>query len=772
MRRPAGLPAQPTALLHRAAELEALTQALADGTRLLTLTGPGGVGKTRLAIELAHNIESTFPDGVVFVDLSLCDTPDAALAAIARTMDVEGTARVSLLYSLCRSLSRRRLLLLLDGFEHAVGAAPSIAELLVHCPGLVMLLTSQVPLRLRWERVQPVAPLVPPDPNCSTLEELSANPCVQLFAQRARAILPEFTLTDANAGAVAEICSRLEGLPLAIELMAARINVLTPSTMAARLEEQFTLLRHPAPDVPDRQHSLAATLDWSFELLSEAERTLLSRMAPFAGGFDLDMATAMAGPETAEIGVLQRLASLVDKSFLVPDLNHTKEPRFRFLETVRAYVEERARQCGELDSARERHFLYFLELARQAWRAADTERQGSWFARLSREMANLSEAFRWAAGRTSEADLHLAVALIPFWQARVHIREGIQRLIEALGRHADAEATLRFEALDGLANMMRWEGRFGAAQEALSEAMALAHSADRDDLLDRALLNEGMLLAVQGEIEAARLLLVEVRARWQARDDRRGLALTIQYLGIVELEAGAYGPARTMLEESLSIFEQLRDSRSVAGSLAALARLARLDGDTTRAAILLARALELCAEIGCRRSMCVIVEQSAGLVAASEDPDTVARLLGAADAQRNTGGFVRNAYEEWAYDDARVQLVERAGEDHIQSCLTAGGRLSLEQAADTARALLAHAASPTARLQDAGVDRGKLSRREYEVLQLVAQGLSNKQIAHVLTISENTVKYHVTSLLNKLGADTRAQTVAMAAQLNLLRRVS
>jgi non-specific serine/threonine protein kinase len=763
-----GLPAQPTSLIGREAELEALGEAILSGKRLLTLTGPGGVGKTRLAIELAGRVEHAFADGAHFVDFTRGNGPERVAASTARELGMQSTGNVSALDSLLRYLASRSLLLVFDGFEYAIAAAPELGEILAGCPGVTVIVTSLEPLHLRWERVQPIPPLNTPDPDSATLEDLAKNPCVQLFIQRAQAIRPEFSLTRSNARDIARICARLEGLPLAIELQAARANVLTAAAMAARLNERFSLLHRKTPDIPARHHSLQAALDWGYNLLDQEERMLLPRIAVYNGGFNLDMAIAAAGPEMAELDVLEQLASLVDKSFLIPSLDRGREPRFHFLDTVREYALERARLQGVLDAARERHLLYFLALAEQSEHGPGGMRQDEWLEHLDHEHDNLAEAFGCASHREDDVELRLAVALTPFWLARGHVREGTRRLTDALARHPGADVVRRVEALNGLANLLRWEGRFEPARAAIDEALQLAHPLGDPPLVDRLLLNLGILLTDQGEIEAARSVLRDLPARWEGRRDSLGVAQTIHYQGVVELISGAYEPAQSLLQQSLQTFEQLADSVRITAALIVLSRLASLKREPTRAHALSVEALRVSRDLGHQRLMCAAVEQAAGLLAAQAPPEAVAELLATSNTARHVGGLVRNALESSAYEDARSELVARAGIQSVDGWLNAGGGLILTRAADHALALLADAASPPARLPEPTSDTGKLSRREYEVLQFVAQGLSNKQIAHVLLISENTVKYHVTSLLNKLGADTRAQTVALAAQLNLL----
>lgn len=763
-----GLPAQPTPLLGREGELEALSQTILGGTRLLTLTGPGGVGKTRLAIALAEKLEHAYSDGAVLVDLAAADEPDIVPASIARTLGVPIAARRSVLDSLVRHIGSRRLLLLLDNFEHVIAAASALGETLARCPELTVIVTSREPLHLRWERVQAISPLSLPELNETSPADLESFACVQLFVQRAQAIRPDFTLTESNARDVAEICVRLDGLPLAIELQAARINILTLPAMVARLGERFSLLHRPAPDVPARHHSLEAALDWSYDLLNLRERVVLQRLAVFVGGFDLEMAATVAIPTGTGVEVVEQLASLLDKSLVVASSENGRDPRFRLLESVRAYVLERARGEDELEPARERHCAYFLALAEQSPAESDAQQQRIWLSRLDRESGNLSEARQWAAYHDGETEIRLAIALIPFWRARGQVREGERCLTEALTRHPDVDATLRVEALDGLANLLQWEGRFEPAKEAIDEALSLARSLDVPELVDRLLINQGMLLIGQGDIDAARIVLQEALEGWRRLNDPRGAALTIEYQGLAELAAGDYTAARSLLEESLSMLQELGDGRRVAGALIALARLAGVQGETKRSAVLLVEALRLCHELNDHRMTCVAVEQAAGLLSLAAQPMAVAELLVAASATRDAGGLARTAQEEATYADALAALTARAGQQSINDWLAASTGPDLEHAADRGLALLADVASPTTRPRATKTDTGRLSRREYEVLQLVAQGLSNKQIAHMLFISENTVKYHVTSLLNKLGADSRAQTVALAAQLNLL----
>jgi predicted ATPase/transcriptional regulator with XRE-family HTH domain len=385
------LPLAPTPFVDRIAERKMVVDLLrGDAVRLLTITGPGGVGKTRLALEVAKDLQDFSPDGIRFVDLAPLRSPELVLPAIAQALNVPQYGRQPLLTTLQAYLQEPKLLLVLDNFEHVLAATPRLAELLATCPGLKLLVTSRSRLRLRWEHMLTLAPLPVPNPETpQTMEALAAQPSVALFVERARASHPTFVLTADNQAAVAALCRHLEGLPLALELAAARANVLAPAQMLTWAEQRLPVLSWDAADVPSRQRSLRATLEWSYALLTEAEQALFRRLAVFPDGWTLEAVEAVAQLRGLGLDPLDGLTRLSDASLVQVCQSEDDEPRFTLLETVREFALEKLQASGEQAALERQHAAYYLALAERAALALEGLEQGVWSLCLQREHANL-----------------------------------------------------------------------------------------------------------------------------------------------------------------------------------------------------------------------------------------------------------------------------------------------------------------------------------------------------------------------------------------------
>jgi predicted ATPase/class 3 adenylate cyclase len=604
--RPHNLPVQPTPFVGRAADVAAVRRRVLQAVgRLLTLTGPGGTGKTRLALQAAAEALDDFPDGVWLVALAAISDPGLVPGAIARTLGVREVLGEPLSETLGRHLESKRLLLVLDNFEQVVAAAPVVAGLLDAAPGLRALVTSRAALRLAAEREYPVAPLALPDPTRPPAPEaLTQCEAVALFVQRALAVKPGFGVTQENAPAVAAICARVDGLPLALELAAARVKLLPPRALLARLDRRLPLLTGGVRDAPARQRTLRATLDWSHDLLAPPERALFARLAVFVGGFTLEAAEAVCRPGGGPgVDVLDGLAALADQSLLRQDEQPGSESRFSMLETLREYAAERLDEAGQADDLRRRHAEFYLALAEQVG-----PRLRGYATRLEqaeREHDNFRAALAWLVARgPAEAALRLATALGPFWAGRGHLREGRRWLDAALalapapGVGEGVAAAVRARALRARAGLAGDQGDFRAGRAAAAESLALCRAAGDRPGAALALGTLAHLEGESGDAAAAQEHLEELLVLGRALGDEERVAFALNGLGNHASRRGDLPRARALYEESLALRRGLGRLDAVARTLMNLGDLAAAEGDSARAAARYEESLELSRALG------------------------------------------------------------------------------------------------------------------------------------------------------------------------------
>jgi predicted ATPase/DNA-binding CsgD family transcriptional regulator len=734
------VPLLPSPLIGREEAARAAAGLLAGETRLLTLTGPPGVGKTTLALAVAGGLARRDDHAAHFVDLAVVRDPAQVGAAIVAALDAGATPGLDPRDRLVRAIGERALLLVLDNFEQVVGAAPLLSDLLAACPRLALLVTSREPLRLRWERELPIAPLPVPS-STGDVAEAMRSPALRLFAERARAVAPNFVLGPANVGAVAAICRHLDGLPLAIELAAARIRLLSPEAMLARLTGErgagtdrqvgsgttLSLLADGPRDLPPRHQTLHDAIDWSYGLLAAPEQALLRRLAVFDGGCTFEAAEAVCGASW------EGIASLVEKSLLRYEALPDPEPRARMLETIRAYALARLAESGEAPTLRERHVAYFVDLAEQAEPFLFGPDQATWLDRLDRERGNLRAAGRWAEETGAiETALRLESALIRFWRARgdeadardrvrgvlalaatapphpatVKSLGGAGELARLLCDYETAESLTRrsfdlartlgdrpgtANALRELAQLASMRGQYAEARRYGDESLALCL-----ELSDRAgqvtaLRELGMLSYHEGDLARARERFERGLTVARALEDRREVANLAFSLALTYHVDGHLAAARALYEECLTIDRAHRHRASEGACLSNLGNLATLRGELTDARRLFSQSVIASRESGDRRRLAFTLSALAGLASTEGEAARALRLDAAGSAAIESLG-ARLAPAMRAVYDAQLAPARRVlGRDGALAAREAGRVLTLEQAIDEAVAWLANA---------------------------------------------------------------------------------
>jgi predicted ATPase len=636
-----GLPAAPTLLIGREHEEAAITHLLRAEARLVTLTGPAGIGKTRLALQVAGDLDDTFADGIVFVALATLRDPERVPIAIAEALRLREGGSQSLREILGAHLRDKQLLLVLDNCEQVLAAAPLVAQLLADCAQLKVLATSRASLRIRGECEFAVPPLdLPEADQVLTREDLGRFAAVALFVQRVRDHQPTFVVSQTQAPIVAAICQRLDGIPLAIELAAARIKLLPPRALLQRLAPRLPLLTGGARDLPVRQQTMRDAIGWSYDLLDAAEQRLFRRLAVFEGGWTLEAAAAVcAEPEGAESGMLDGLTSLVEKN-LARQTELEGEPRFHMLELIREYGTERLAASADAEMIAARFAGYILALAEQAEPGLRGEAQSVWLARLTQEYGNIRSVLRWARdGTEGEVGLRLAGALWLFWYARGQLSEGRRWLSELLARDAGvAPPAARAKALLGASVLAAEQGDYDAATPLADGSLALFQALGDTRGSSSALSVRGNVAKYQGDYAQAVAAHEACLSLRRTLGDPGGIAAALNNLGIIASEQGDYARAEALYKESLTIKRTLGDARGVANSLMNLGDAARHQGNAEHARQLADESLALFTELDDKRGMATalnnlgVVARDLGdhpqAVAASEQSLALFRQLG------------------------------------------------------------------------------------------------------------------------------------------------
>ncbi|MBA2518646.1 MAG: AAA family ATPase [Chloroflexia bacterium] len=631
---PGVLPTPTDALIGREREVAEVGQLL-TGARLVTLTGPGGVGKTRLALALAREAAATAPAGVIFVDLTPLRDPNLVLPAIASAIGVRDEPEERLLRSLTMMLGRQRRLLVIDNFEQVVAAASVVAGLLAACPGLRMLVTSRVRLRLRGEREYPVGPLRVPDlasrrRGDRDLGNVTSSPAAMLFVERAHAANSAFALTAENVADVAAICRGLDGLPLALELAAAWAKLLPPAAMLDRLERGRLALTGGSRDAPERQQTIRATIAWSHDLLADQERLLFRRLAVFVGGWTIPAAEAVAGHGDRELDVLLGLRELVDQSLVVGLGNRGGETRYTMLETIREFALDRLQASGEGGTLRAAHATYLLTLAEAAAPWLEREEQVTWYERLEIEHANVRAAIAWfQACDDTESVLRFGIALWLFW-FNFRAEEGLRWLADALADGPHADPLLRAAALHGAGNLARAVDDPVRGEVFHREELALRRAVGDETGIGKTLLPLGVEAFEQEDYARAETLLTESAGRLRASGDLWALAIAVECLGGLAFARGDLDGANAQLTEALRIGRRVGDRSGIGETLARLGALAMAAGDVSTATSCYEEGLSIRRELGAPSDIAVGLRELGMLAIEDGDFDRAETLLGEA----------------------------------------------------------------------------------------------------------------------------------------------
>jgi len=738
----------------RRREMAEATRLLA-GSRLLTLAGPGGIGKTRLALRLSASLGSGYDDGVVFVELDALQDPDLLPHTIAAAAGFRDAAATWSDTAVAERLAGQRSLLILDNCEHLIDACASfVRELLSRADQVKVVATSREPLRIRGENVLLVPPLAIPAPDCAAPSEadLSLYDSAQLFLDRASAKVPDLDLDAEGRACVAAICSRLDGMPLAIELAAERMRVLSPRQILSRLESGLGLLAGGERGGPSRQQTLHASINWSYDLCPEEERRVWERLSVFPGGFEIEAAEAVCGDAIEVESCIDQVTALLDKSILTRTAQ-AGLVRYRMLEPIRAFGLAKLGSRGEVDLAKDLHLRWVVGLVHCSWHEWLGPAQAKWLRRLQTEHANIRSALRFALDRGATAHaLRLASDLEFYYVARGLIPEGRVWLDECIAQQAaDSPDHDRVRALQVNAYLAVLQGSWERADEMLQEAGSIADAEHPREAVVR-----GLASMLQGRYADAVGLLDNAVGLFRAADDRPGEIYALLFGAMAHALSGATPEAFEAFETCLAVTAEIDESFFRGYALTWLALLEWRDGEGTRAEQRLAESLEAKMDLDDQLGLALTFDILAWIAAASSESRRAACLLGVANSVWQRAGTTLDVFSDLTSyrDECEASILAEMTPAAYGSALRKGQSLPLDEA------LALSLRRPPSRATNNPTGASPLTSREFEVAQLAAQGLTNRQIASRLTISPRTAEGHMENILTKLGFSTRSQVAA------------